>query len=203
MTIKTWPYGGKPSIAVAKETKSSLLTVWPIELWGAVTPATRERQRGKVREKWIRARNNRRPPLGLCSDFPEMDMKVMVIPHRRGCNFNMVFVCRQRGVGGGNELFVLATEPWIFNKSLNQLGMTIAFQQPILFLWQPTLWRRLLLSTSHLLLLGDNEFYFFHIFMHHIADFLDFLWLIHRLLILKGTWFPPPFLYSPLSPGFI
>lgn len=40
MAIKTRPYGGKPSIAVAKETKSSLLTVWPIKLWGAVTPVT-------------------------------------------------------------------------------------------------------------------------------------------------------------------
>lgn len=48
MAIKARPYGGKPGIAVAKETKSGLLTVWPIKLWGAVAPVAawrRERVR--------------------------------------------------------------------------------------------------------------------------------------------------------------
>lgn len=38
MAIKAWPYGGKPGVAVAKETKTRLLTVWPLKLWGAVAP---------------------------------------------------------------------------------------------------------------------------------------------------------------------
>lgn len=52
MAIKARPYGGKPSIAVAKETKSSLLTVWPIKLWGAVTPvAPRDTTEGSERKE--------------------------------------------------------------------------------------------------------------------------------------------------------
>lgn len=44
MAIKAWPYGRKPGIAVTKETKSCLLTVWPFELWGAVAPVAQRRE---------------------------------------------------------------------------------------------------------------------------------------------------------------
>lgn len=46
MAIKAWPYGRKPGIAVAKETKSRLLTVWPLKLWGAAAPVAQKRKRG-------------------------------------------------------------------------------------------------------------------------------------------------------------
>lgn len=45
MAIKAWPYGGKPGIAVAKETKSRLLTVWPLKLWRAVAPVAQRRKK--------------------------------------------------------------------------------------------------------------------------------------------------------------
>lgn len=38
MAIKARPYGGKPGIAVAKETKSRLLTLWTLKLRGATAP---------------------------------------------------------------------------------------------------------------------------------------------------------------------
>ncbi len=53
MAIKAWPYGGKPGIAVAKETKSRLLAVWPLKLRGAVAPAAprREKKKWKIKVK--------------------------------------------------------------------------------------------------------------------------------------------------------
>lgn len=53
MAIKARPYGGKPGIAVAKETKPRLLTVWPLKLRGAVTPVAR------TRRKKIKSEENR------------------------------------------------------------------------------------------------------------------------------------------------
>lgn len=44
MAIKARPYGGKPGIAVAKETNSHLLTVWPLKLWGALAPVAPRRK---------------------------------------------------------------------------------------------------------------------------------------------------------------
>lgn len=56
MAIKARPYGGKPGIAVAKETNPRLLTVWPLKLWGAVAPVAPGRKnsvenQGKTRGK--------------------------------------------------------------------------------------------------------------------------------------------------------
>lgn len=47
MAIKARPDGGKPGITVAKETKPRLLTVWPLELRGAVTPVAHRREKIK------------------------------------------------------------------------------------------------------------------------------------------------------------
>lgn len=61
MAIKAWPYGGKPGIAVAKETKSCLLTVWPIKLWGAMAPVAAWR-RERVRRIQVEHGGKKQPP---------------------------------------------------------------------------------------------------------------------------------------------
>lgn len=88
MAIKTWPYGGKPSIAVAKETKSSLLTVRSIKLWGAVTPVTPRETKRESEEKVNLCKKQPQTTSGsVRSHFSEVDVKVLVIPHRWGCNY--------------------------------------------------------------------------------------------------------------------
>lgn len=116
MAFKTWPYGGKPSIAVAKETKSGLLTVWPIKLWGAVTPVTPTQTKRESGGKSEFGQETAANHLGVCARrLPWGGGEGLVIPHRRGCNFSMLSVCRQQRWGKKvifiNELFVLAAEP--------------------------------------------------------------------------------------------
>lgn len=58
MAIKARPYGRKPGIAVAKETKSRLLTIWPLKLWGAAAPVA---QKGILKKcKKIRTKQGER-----------------------------------------------------------------------------------------------------------------------------------------------
>lgn len=109
MAIKTWPYGGKPSIAVAKETKASLLTVGPLKLRGAVTPVepgeTNRDSEGKTEAESIMS-----SAYCLCmATLPQVAKKVLEI--QQGFNFNMLAVFIQRGKKKSfliNELFVLA-----------------------------------------------------------------------------------------------
>lgn len=60
MAIKAWPYGRKPGIAVAKETKSRLLTVWPLKLWGAAAPVAQKIKKSVQNIFWTKQgeRNN-------------------------------------------------------------------------------------------------------------------------------------------------
>lgn len=59
MAIKAWSYGGKPGIAVSKETKPRLLTVWPFKLWGAVAPVAESKGRKKSEENQGRKHKER------------------------------------------------------------------------------------------------------------------------------------------------
>lgn len=147
MTIKAWPYGGKPGVAVAKETKSRLLTVWPLKLWGAVTPVAQRKKKIKAKH---RERNNQwRSCFVLCEIFTLSNLWIGAWWLFSGGRDNLVDLHRQWLRLCSNtpavhrqlrkrfyQSFVLAMKPWIFNSTLNQLAMNTTLLWSILYLSQ-------------------------------------------------------------------
>lgn len=96
MAIKAWPYGGKPGIAVAKETQPRLLTVWPLKLWGAVAPVARRRAKSEENQGKTQGQKQSVPyvfcsprnlytvqSLDLCGDFSGR-RDSLIDSHRQG-----------------------------------------------------------------------------------------------------------------------
>lgn len=130
-------------------------------------------------------------PISECAhgDFPKVDVKVLVIPMGRSSTLIFWLSADSKKTQQPRQTInhflsmngLLLPQPWIFNFDWNQLGMTVAFLQPVLLLWQPGPLEptpSLPTHTSHLLLLGHNKFYFSQFSKHHIADFSDFLCII-------------------------
>lgn len=149
MAIKARPYGGKPGIAVAKETESCLLTVWPIKLWGAVTPVapwTKKKVRkievkhgGKETISVIHVQGSRksshRPISGsVHGDFPPGGRDALVNSVQAGgLTLTQQTVRRQLRNRFINQLFALATKPWIFSLTLHQLAASVTSLWPVSF----------------------------------------------------------------------
>lgn len=146
MTIKARPYGGKPSIAVSKETKHCVLTVWSVKLRGAVTPVAPWRKE-KVKKTEVKGTNNPCHWCSLLSDiFASSSLwicalwlssggyvTILLIPTGRGFEYTTtIWQLKYRF----KQMFALATKSWMFNSALNQLDRNITLVQPILILSQ-------------------------------------------------------------------
>lgn len=148
MAIKARPYGGKPGIAVAKETKSHLLTVWPIKLWGAVAPVAAWR-RERVRRIQVE-HGGKKQSLSFMGFFPVfcarwnlLDLRAATSPLKtwQFCWFPQTTrLCSHARLI--NQLFALAAKPLniqLYFKSISEehnitpaysLSITAARAQP-------------------------------------------------------------------------
>lgn len=185
MAIKARPYGGKPGIAVAKETNSHLLTVWPLKLWGALAPvAPRRKTVWKIKGKEtisviqfsVRRNLHAVQSLDKCmATFLRHTWQLCWFTQTEVwlCS-NMLAVNRQLG----KHFFksALATKPQMFNSTLNQLAMNTTLLWSILYLSQLSELNPLEgVPAQHITfpLLEDNYFHFSHFSMcRSTTDFL-------------------------------
>lgn len=169
MAIKAWPYGRKPGIAVAKETKSRLLTVWPLKLWGAAAPVAqikKKRCKKDFQDKTTERNNLRHSVFSSQKSSHCQIVGVRWPPHwfTQAERYDGSVCTRWVSTDGKTstfiyELFALATASWTFASPLNQLATNTRLLRSI-FLSITAVGAELRrdgpCSAHHVPLLGDN-----------------------------------------------